>query len=81
VQSFPFATADTAGGFRAAGVLAPGSDGNMWVAHSAAIARVTPSGTINEYPVPGATFIAGVAAGAGGNIWFLDNGGKIGRVV
>lgn len=82
VQSFPFKTAETAGGLNAAGGLAQGGDGNMWVAHSASIVRVSPAGVVTEYPVPGGGVIGPVAASPDGNIWFGDHQtSKIGRVL
>src|SRR5205823_2014996 len=82
VQSFSFKTPETSGGANAAGGMATGSDGNLWTSHSSSLARVTPSGTITEYAVPGGKVIGGIARGADNNIWFVDNGtGNIGRLI
>src|SRR5262249_39770506 len=57
--------------------LAPGADGNVWVAERASsqAARVTPVGDINEFPVVGTGGgltmpLQCVAQGPDGNVWF-----------
>jgi streptogramin lyase len=69
--------------------IALGTDGNMWFADQGTnsegqnlIGRITPSGTITEFPIPklGADPRA-VAAGADGNVWFTEAGvDRIGRI-
>ena len=66
------------------GRLTLGSDGNIWVSVSnasrpASLARVTPSGSVTEFPVAGATKLGWPTAGPDGNLWFTD-GTKIGKM-
>ncbi len=43
------------------------------------IGRISPSGTITEFPVP--NLLSEIAAGPDGNLWFTeDSGNKIGRI-
>ena len=75
----PAASADTpltvAPG-RAAGpvMVALGPDGNLWFTEQAGlkIGRITTSGTITEFAIPGAQGLTGIAAGPDGNVWFTD---------
>lgn len=74
-------------------IITAGPDGNVWFAESAAtptlanrvankIGRITPDGTITEFPIP-STFCEplGMATGADGNLWFTEYAtDKIGRV-
>lgn len=57
--------------------IAAGADGNLWVAEPGVnkIARVTPSGAITEFPVPGGMLPTAVTAGPDGNVWFAQRGG------
>jgi streptogramin lyase len=56
----------------AIGAITAGPDGNFWFSHlasgafSSAIARITPDGAITDNLAPG---VAGIAAGADGNLW------------
>jgi len=60
--------------------ITAGPDGNLWFTGAGAIGRITPSGSITLFPVPGSAPGA-ITAGPDGNLWFLDNGtGKIGRI-
>src|SRR5208283_4535065 len=65
VTSYPVPTANA----DPTGITA-GPDGNMWFLESDAhqIAKVTPSGTITEYPGNG-YFFFGIVAGPDGNLW------------
>src|SRR5438105_4777991 len=64
--------------------IALGPDGNMWFTEEAgnAIGRITPSGTITEFPIPTANSSPrGIAAGPDGNLWFTEfDSGVIGRI-
>src|SRR5262249_51637899 len=80
-------SAQDAGVFGRPRVIRAGSDGNLWFTEgttdyiSAAIGRITPSGTISEFPVAGAGGIAALTAGRDGNIWFTDNyPNRLGRI-
>jgi streptogramin lyase len=57
-----------------------GPDGNIWFAELAHIARVTPSGTITEYPYPNgetSNSNGAVAAGPNGDVWVNDSGSDV----
>ena len=53
--------------------IVTGADGNLWFTEGGAsyIGKITPSGTITQYPTPH-TGSAGIAAGSDGNIWFAE---------
>lgn len=51
-----------------------GPDGNLWFTEAShRIGRLTPSGTMTEFPVAGNGLLGGMTAGPDGNIWFIDN--------
>jgi streptogramin lyase len=84
INEFPIPPA--ADGPRAGAVADPtritaGPDGNLWFTdpNEWTIGRITPGGTIQEFPVP-ASDPYGITAGPDGNIWFTDQNGKIGRI-
>ena len=56
--------------------IVAGSDGNLWFADRGtikSIGRITPSGTITEFPIAAAgSSPRGIAAGPDGNVWFTD---------
>jgi streptogramin lyase len=63
-------------------VVTNGPDGNLWFTEwtrgeGTAIGRLTPAGTITEFPVDGQPW--DIAAGPDGNLWFTD-WGLIGRI-
>ncbi len=71
--------------------IAAGPDGNLWFTEQAGIiGRITPTGEITEFPLPGIWLppVPGaIAAGPDGNLWFtevavVDTGavGRIGRI-
>jgi virginiamycin B lyase len=45
-------------------------DGNVWFTETNAIGRMTPSGTITEFPVPARP--GRISAGPDGNLWFTE---------
>ncbi len=55
--------------------IAAGPDGNLWFTEYAgsAIGRITPDGTITEYPLPTFGGPEGIAAGPDGNMWFTES--------
>lgn len=65
--------------------ITAGPDGNLWVTQNGAtnaIARVTPSGAVTEFPIPtpNANPI-GIVAGNDGAIWFAEHdANKVGRI-
>ncbi len=67
--------------------ITQGPDGAMWFTEwsgagtGAAIARITTSGTITEFPLPNTSYPAGIVTGPDGNLWFTEAGAsKIGRI-
>jgi sugar lactone lactonase YvrE len=58
------------------GLIISGPDGNLWFTETTTnkIGRITPNGTIMEFPIPGAGNIGalGIAAGPDGNVWFTQ---------
>jgi virginiamycin B lyase len=69
--------------------LAPGAGGEMWftddgrnAAEQNLIGRVTPTGQVNEFPIPTPNSEpAAITRGADGDMWFTEPGaGKIGRI-
>jgi len=71
--------------------IAAGPDGNLWFTEQVGIiGRITPTGEITEFPLPGtfpSPYPGAIAAGPDGNLWFtetavVDTGavGRIGRV-
>jgi virginiamycin B lyase len=77
-------------------IITPGPDGALWYTVSCpyiptcpvsvfdAIGRITPSGTITEYPLPGPSYghgPYGIVAGPDGALWFTEmQANKIGRI-
>jgi streptogramin lyase len=80
-------------GSRAGQGITTGPDGNVWFVETnsnsfaiSKIGRITPSGTIREFPLPTLESEAGktsgvteITAGPDGNLWFAD-ANKIGRI-
>jgi streptogramin lyase len=72
------------------GGIAAGPDGNLWFTETAAnqIGRITPSGTITEFPVPtpdphlpGDIPVYYITKGPDGNLWFTEPASnQIGRI-
>jgi len=70
--------------------ITAGSDGNLWFTeyNASKIGRITPGGSISEFPLPtgasGPGITAGpssITAGPDGNLWFTESGGnQIGRI-
>ena len=57
--------------------ITTGSDGDPWFTEfvNNQIGRITPSGTITEFPVPTpSSNPSGIAAGPDGNVWFTEQG-------
>ncbi len=61
--------------------IVEGPDGNMWFTEQFgdAIGRITPNGTVTEFPEP-YTDLLGITAGPVGNIWFTARSGAVGRI-
>jgi streptogramin lyase len=61
--------------------LATGSDGNLWVLGSTAIARVTPAGLDTRFPLPFSAAPQAITAGPDGALWFtVPSRRSIGRI-
>jgi virginiamycin B lyase len=64
--------------------IVTGPDGNLWVAMAGgdgAIARVTKSGEVTEFPVPTAGDPEDIAVGPDNNLWYVDSAANlIGRI-
>ena len=64
--------------------IASGPDGNLWFVEANAnqIGRITPTGTITEFPIPTPNSLpVDAVAGPDGNIWFVEfDGNQIGRI-
>ena len=67
---------------RPANSITVGPDGNLWFTEAAFIGRLTPTGTVTEFPVPTQMPSLGqITAGPDGNLWFTETrGDKIGRI-
>jgi virginiamycin B lyase len=69
---------------KVSGPLVAGPDGRIWFAdgHNR-IGRITPSGRIDDIPLPGGReTVTGLAAGSDGSVWFTaERTGVVGRVV
>src|SRR6266849_152887 len=58
-----------------------GPDGNFWFVEFGTdkIGRITPRGTITEFPFPtgdSGLWLVGITAGPDGNLWFTENLGE-----
>ena len=62
--------------------ITSGSDGNLWFTEGNKIGRITPAGSITEFPLPKAdSEPLGIAPGPDGNLWFTEfRGNRIGRI-
>ena len=65
-----------------------GPDGNLWFTEDssgmrAPIGRITPSGTVTEFPLPAGDSARHLTVGPDGNLWFTEGsttGPAIGRI-
>ena len=63
--------------------ITSGPDGNLWFTEwdGNKIGRITPTGSITEYPTPTPNGPQGITSGPDGNIWFTEQfGSKIGFI-
>ncbi len=69
-------------GGHAIGRIVAGPDGNIWFTEPTSIGRITPTGTITEFPFPGDESTPGdIVAGPDGNLWFVEQTAKtLGRI-
>lgn len=61
--------------------IAAGPDGNLWFTEvfGGRIGRMTPSGALTEFPIPGAANPRGITAGPDGSLWFTLSA-AVGRI-
>ncbi len=63
--------------------ICAGPDGNVWFTEASAdrIGRITPAGSIAEYPLASGSCPMGICAGPDGNLWYAASStSKIGRI-
>jgi streptogramin lyase len=74
---FPIPTADSL-----TRAITAGPDGNLWFAEYGVrkIGRITPDGTIAEFPLLTASGPYSITLGPDGNLWFAAASGKVGRI-
>ena len=63
--------------------MTSGPDGNVWFTKwdSESIGRITPSGTVTQFPIPSGGNPFGITSGPDGNLWFTDTtANTIGRI-
>lgn len=64
--------------------IVAGPDGNLWFTEvdGNRIGKITPSGTITEFPLPHTSSVPhGITLGPDGNLWFAEeSGNRIGRI-
>lgn len=73
----------TAGGAGIRGTITLGPDNNLWFAELAAskIGRITPSGSIVEFPLAKNSSPMGIVAGPDGQVWFTESdSNKLGSI-
>jgi virginiamycin B lyase len=56
--------------------ITAGLDGNLWFTELDAnkIGRITPGGTITEFPLSSQALPFGISGGSDGNVWFAEDG-------
>jgi streptogramin lyase len=54
------------------GEMTAGPDGNVWGVVSSLIERITPGGSVTDFPLPTRTQLKGITAGPDGNVWFTE---------
>jgi streptogramin lyase len=78
IKEFPVPTSGSA-----PDSITAGPDGNLWFTEENGnqIGRITPKGTIKEFPIGSVTTPFGITAGPDGNLWFTTEiGNQIGRI-
>jgi streptogramin lyase len=78
ITEFPVPTANSQ-----PGGITTGPDGNIWFTEFGAskIGRITPAGTITEFPIAASSNPEMIALGSDGNLWFPEvTANKIGRI-
>src|SRR5439155_22959567 len=80
IAEFPIPTSNPPSGSSPQGITA-GPDGNLWFTEfdGNRIGRITPGGTITQFPIPVShiySFPEVITAGPYGNLWFTENFSK-----
>jgi streptogramin lyase len=61
--------------------LIAGPDGNLWFIRGEAIGRISPTGAVQEFPLPDAIPSGSLTVGPDGDLWFgIRENGSIGRI-
>jgi virginiamycin B lyase len=62
--------------------ITAGPDGNVWFTEPDLhlLARITPSGTITEFPLLTGIGLYDITRGPDGNMWFAEEFGRLGRI-
>jgi streptogramin lyase len=55
--------------------ITPGPEGNLWFTEYGHIGKITPLGTVTEYP---SNFYTDIIKGPDGNLWFVSSSGVVG---
>jgi streptogramin lyase len=72
-----WATTQYASGEKHPTGITAGPDGNIWFVESEHVGRMTPSGGLTTFTIPGSKVSAkGIAAGPDGNLWFTESANK-----
>jgi streptogramin lyase len=87
VFPYPFSATYVSPGISGPRAIAAGADGNMWFTDAGRdfIGRITPDGTVTDFPLPGGSvdrIPEAITAGPDGAMWFTDiDNDEIGRIV
>jgi streptogramin lyase len=62
--------------------IVTGPDGNLWFTELGAnrIGRITPTGTVTEFPVATGVGVRGIVPATDGNLWFVTDDGTVSRI-
>jgi streptogramin lyase len=58
--------------------MAKGQDGNVWFTAKtfSEVGKITPSGSVSLYSIPGSVQPSGIASGPGGSLYFAEGSGN-----
>jgi streptogramin lyase len=62
--------------------IVAGPDGNLWFTELGGnrVARMTPTGTVTEFPVAVGSGVRGIVPASDGNLWFVTDDGTLSRI-
>jgi streptogramin lyase len=62
--------------------IVTGPDGNLWFTELGGnrIARMTPTGTVSEFPIASGFGVRGIVPATDGNLWFVTDDGTVSRI-